>query len=228
MSVELEEAQLRDVLEGGPLEGHVRADVQPGGVLAVHDEGDGLLALYLTPSLPLAALAVDLGITSLVDVTPGPGPARALSLAELMVRSQPCELLHAPDALPERTTLMAAPHRALAPGRRLALTVQDPFHAVLYTREQEVLRAAVRAWLVSRIDATLGPDAPEVEARHLDPLLEPLADGSWRQLGVLPHQGYYELHFTTVEVLADGRPVVGPPSRWAGSPGGTWRAGWSW
>jgi len=209
---------------------------EPGGVFAVHEEGGGVLSLYLTPfpTSIVSTLSEQLGLQgTLVDITPRWPDRPAERLAARYGITTPVDILHVPvdKPLPDRFPLMASPQGALPEGsdRLLGLTIHDPFHGVVYGRRTTVLQAALHAWISQRLRTVApGAEAPDIVERTLLPLLEPVPANAWRQLDIERHRRFWTIDFTRLSINEQGAAQILDSLRWVGAPGGSWRDHWSW
>jgi hypothetical protein len=209
-----------------------RANLATGdgrATFAVHEEGDGVLALYLSPCrvADMAAALVKLGISRLFEISPlwGVRADHPSPVARLLDRSGPIELVEpGAGSLPE--SVLADPAAALEGGRRVALTVSDDGHAIVYSRSPEALVEILAGWFAARLRDGGSIEAP-VPRSALGPLLQPLPDEAWHEVRLERHQRFDVLWIDTKATDAAGPETV-HAERWVGGGGRAWRDGWSW
>jgi len=147
-----------------------------------------------------------------------PVPARALLHLEA-----PSSVLHAPGGdPPSPVAILADPHSALPVGsdRLLAMVFYDADRAVLYTRSQQVLHAALFAYVGGVIEDLAGVDRPPtLDDEALNALATPVGQGGWR-----------EIHLERAENswVCELRGYGAPTERWIGNRQTGWRTGWVW
>ena len=200
----------------------------------IYDEGDSVLSLYLAPlraERVLEPLLGCLGHATPVYLGDAPPPrgSRALPSGGWVATTDQLEGLEAPaevlfvekprlqhiEALPG--SLLAHPDKALPAvmdaRAALVLTVHD--HAIVLSREREVLAACLAPLLEGLADA---------ELPALEELLEPMPDSAWREVRVDARQRYRLMHLD----LRDAERLVEEDTWVAPGEGGRWRASWSW
>jgi hypothetical protein len=194
---------------------------------AVHDEGDGLLGLQLTPFRPgdLVAPLLALGAAAaMVEVSPrwgvsGTSPIDVRTLADRAA----VELVNATHgAVDVPATVLADPHRAVARAR-FALAVSDG-HAVIWSRDVAVLREFLRTF----VDGVAGAGGPGPAPRSvrdgiLDGLTTPIPADAWTTPTLDRGDRVWVLTWSTRSAGA-----AHAEERWVGGPGRDWRAGWAW
>lgn len=207
---------------------HPEPPIAPPGVFAVHDEGDGISALYLRafPTPALGDLLLELGapVTELVELSARWGVrSRVRSLAEVQGRAE-LELVHSPDDRPLDHSVLVNPAQALPAGGpgRFALHRAYDGHTIVFSRDPAVLAATLGVWLV-RWTAAGGlrhpPTAPQDALRSLAAVVPAEV---WREARLETHRRHCVLAVTTHGTdEAD-------TERWVARPGGEWRTGWSW
>lgn len=202
--------------------------IAPVAVFAVHDEGEGLAALYLR-DLPTTALLRALSqlvipATELIEVSCRWGVrSRLRSFAALDGRSE-LELVHCPDERLIEHSVLVDPRVALpehGPGR-LAVHRAHDGHAVVFARDAAVLRMVLRAYLEAWTAATGMLRPPRIPDHALDDLGAPLPDDAWHEARLAQHRRHCVLDVVTHGAGTEGQ------ERWIARPGGEWRTGWSW
>lgn len=197
---------------------------------SVHTEGP-LLGLYLSP-VDLGSLhaALDLPGDDRALVRQGRGD-RVVPWSRAGLLRPDVELVHLPAGidlaaldLPE--PLLAAPHRAVPAGSRVALALHDACHAAVYSPDREVLGRVLLGFLADYQVTVVGRPVhvPELPPPLLHALLEPRPTGAFTRVRLRPGRRYWvlELHHG----LGDGGAVG---ERWVSEgEGGRWRAGWAW
>ncbi len=195
----------------------------------MHDEGDGLWALHVgsMPQLLVAELEAALDLGALWDVTPSWGVPRRERLPghRILFLDAPAELVHDPVGAPELAqSVLIDPHHAVGGERRLAAVLYKPEgdleQGVIYTRDPDVLCQALVCWIGGVLEDLAGREPiPELDEAAVEALLEPLPQGSWRELSIARLGSSW-----TVELEGHGVDT----RRWVGSRSGGWRTAWSW
>jgi len=160
---------------------------------AVHDEGEGLFALYISPFDPADLVETLAGCDDrwfAVSARWGVQAAESIHLEEVALRTAPLEIVHVPTGTPHASVaLLAAPHRVLEDNSAVGVSISDDDHAVIFCRSTELLEDMIRGYLASRLrdtgvsDITI-PDA--VGAR----LATPLQDAEWQNAALHWHRGH--------------------------------------
>jgi hypothetical protein len=196
---------------------------------SVHAEGRNI-GLYLTPAdVPFLRDALDLPDDDHALVLRG-GAAFNVPWAMIGLLGGDLEVVHrARDACadPEASpgALLADPARAVPPGSRVALSLQDGCHAAIFTPEIELLRRCMSAFLEDYQATVMGRDieVPTLAPELLTALLEPRPVGTWTRIQLEPRQRYWVLELE--HGGADGGVVT---ERWVSEgEGGRWRTGWA-
>jgi hypothetical protein len=205
---------------------------------SVHDE-DGVFGLYISPvDLGWLASALALPPGDRAVLVDGHGKGRSgttvpwSSLAHL---TGEVELVHLPaDRAAEAPSLdlpiplLADPGRVLSErvGSRVAVSLQDNCHAVVLTREPELLSRCVGAFIAGFIESNR-PDnevAPTFDPALVAPFVDPIPDDSWLELDLDTSR-----RFWTLSITEHGEDQYERATRWVSEgPNGRWRAGWSW
>ena len=207
-------------------------------MFGLYDEGEGLRSLYLTPCSPsiVSAIVQELDIQGrFLDMgTPfTTGAPRMLAKEDLASSATPMEIVHLPgdEPHPEPLSVMADPHAALPKDsdRQFAFLLHDQCHGVLYSRNREVLREALRAFLTTHLDhQAQDTEMPPINNKLVAPLLLPLTEDTWREAQLVQNQRYCHLNLITVSATALGERQIHDRVRWIGGMGRAWRDGWSW
>jgi hypothetical protein len=205
---------------------------------SVHDE-DGVLGLYLSP-VDLGWLAAALAMPEedralVVDGRARDRTGTTMPWSSVGLLHGEVELVHLPadraaeaPGLELPVPLLTDPARALdqRAGSRVALSLHDHCHAVVLSREQELLAQCVGAFITGFVEAARpdGERSPLVDPALLVPLVEPLPDDVWLQLSLDTSRRFWTL---TLTEHADAE--VQRVTRWVcEGAGGRWRAGWHW
>ena len=215
----------------------------------VYDEGGGVRSLYLHPTAAvrlgaaLLPLCLDGQLAVLTDQAPIPG-ANPLPHGGWLAPGTSMMQLQAPveaaligadvspqvvsDAFPH--SIMARPDLSLPESldARFALAMNDPRHAVIFSRDPVVHRACLRALITDLAAATLDPalPLPNIPEAALDELLEPMEISSWWRLRTREHRRFRVLE---VDAFPGGLEPAEQRSNWvADQRGGAWRTGWAW
>lgn len=201
---------------------------RPHPSFAVHDEGGGLLALYLSPC-PVDIIAdalEDLGR----DEVYGAGRVRmptvlagALSGA-FELTSGPC-----------RYSVMAAPDEAVPDASAFAASTYGDDHAVVYARDPKIVEAVLRRWLAAHLaDVGIGFGLDGVGDAAIRRLAAPVPHTSWQEPRLrrrAPGSTLCTLEFRT-EGSGDPEPAIDPTRgeviRWIGGQRYGWRTDWAW
>jgi hypothetical protein len=209
-----------------------RANVPMGdgrATFAVHDEGEGVLGLYLSPcSLGDLAPALEkLGISRLLEISPlwGVRADHPSPLVRLVDRAGPIELVE-PGAGSLPDSVLTDPAGALEGGGRVALTVSCDAHAIVYARCAETLREILASWIAARLRDGGSIEAP-VPRSALGPLLHALPDEAWHEVRLERHRRFDVLWIDTKATVGE-EPETVHAERWVGGGGRAWRDGWSW
>jgi hypothetical protein len=190
---------------------------------AVHDEGDGVLGLQAGPwaTSVLAHALLRTSAASRLHEVDGRGLGTVpIALGDL-IAARDIELVDGPIAL--EGSVLADPQAALQ-GGRFAFAAADDAHGTLYTRDQQLLREALRCWVV----AVTGTDAVPLDDDLLAPLLNPIAPEQWIEVRCDRGSRVWTMRIQWREVDADGETITDEETRWVGGPGKRWRDGWSW
>jgi hypothetical protein len=170
----------------------------------VHDEGDGLFALYMTPSEPrdlipgLARLKID----ELWNVAPSWGlqAARRIPRSMLGTLRGASDLVDAmEEPVVQAQPMIAHPHEVLpehGPGQ-LAYSLSHDGHGVVFSREEHVLTALLGGYLESRIAISSRRSLPE---EMLAALVAPIPDEMWIEVRLKDRRGRRILSLATVGV----------------------------
>ena len=206
---------------------------------ALHDEG-GLYGLYLSPAT-LGWLGEVLQIPDgdralVVEGRLGRGPGTTLPWTALDLLHCDVDIVHLPaDSAPEAAVLdlpvplLARPDEAVPEqvGSRVAISLHDGCHAVVLTREDELVSLCVRAFFDAYVASATGRDrveVPDLSDELLSSLLDPVPDDEWRTLHLDMHQ-----RFWTLDIHSSSETAPSECIRWvAEGPGGRWRSGWAW
>jgi hypothetical protein len=205
---------------------------------AAHDESAGLYSLQMSPcsSAVLARTARRLSITRFADVSPrwGGTAGGRIPASEIARLRAPIELIAVDGygCLAPDVTVLGDPHGAVpdGPGTRVAFSLQDVHHGVLFARERVVLREGLRAFL----HEVLPPGLPGVlgesrtSDRALDDLVQPVDADEWRELRVVHAGRTWRLAFERAGMDARGVRRTCEITHWVGSPDRGWRYGWAW
>ena len=210
--------------------------------MAIYDEGRGLKSLYLLPLDPeliLQAL-VQMGVENqMVDITPRWGSACNSLMGPHAISSAtpPIELVHDPyrSSRHSAQTLMADPHAVLpTKDHKIAISLHDRTHGVVYSHNPEALAVFVKHWLqqvlvtqkryVTRKSLSL----PAITVNDLAGLLDPLPPGQWWEPSLVGHSSFFTLDFVKLAAETIDEVRILDRIRWICRPEGSWRRGWWW
>ena len=130
-------------------------------------------------------------------------------------------ITHAPAPVP---TLGQAMGRLDADAHRLTFARLDEERAVLWTRDPDVLAAALHIYVGELIeDIASGVPLPELTLAHIASLTEPVPEDAWTEVSLGTLGESLTCTLTT-------RTPAGTEHRlrWVGRSGGAWRPDWSW
>lgn len=130
-------------------------------------------------------------------------------------------ITHAPAPVP---TLGQAMGRLDAEEHRLTFARLDEERAVLWTRDPDVLTAALHIYVEELIEElAAGTPLPSLAIEHIAPLAEPVPEDSWTEVSL------GELGESLTCTLTTHSPTGSTNLlRWVGRSGGAWRPDWSW
>lgn len=213
-----------------------------------YDEGSGVFSLYLAPvdarTITRALLPHTRGQQILAS-TPLSGPAGTVPLKiegwigagqHILGLRSPVEALVIDPSVVDAgsmervlpASLLGNPEASLPEGALFALCMLDNRHAVILSREKNILATALEALIVSLETAFGIHEPPYISTEAMESLLQPLDPWSWWEMEVGNHKRFHTLDLNAMDGLGDDD-TSDTGMRWvAPKGGGWWRFGWNW
>ncbi len=167
----------------------------PSWTMAVHHEGENLFALYIAPFDPadlVSALSKHSDRLFSVSSKWGVQAVEPVTSPEGALRTAPLELVHVSQGAPRvDTALLASPHRAvdIEDPDAFGVSISDDDHAVVFSRDRELLNDVIRGYLSARIRET-GLSDVDVPESATDRLTSPIEEAEWQEVTLVWHQGH--------------------------------------